>query len=118
MIEVTNVAYDLQPSSNADENNQQILQHINRIYFAICNSCYWSASYFNIDNLDSLSRSSSHVLHCPVCKSNSTELMPISTDESFRIDYNTTKGMEMEFYRSNKVVPRPEQYANALARHG
>jgi hypothetical protein len=44
--------------------------------------------------------------------------MPIANDESFRIEYNLTRGMEVEFYMSNKVVSRQEQYANALVRPG
>ena len=38
----------------------------------------------------SSSGSSSHVLVCPVFNSYNTELMPIATDESFRIEYNPT----------------------------
>ena len=90
---------------NTIENNE-ILQPIDKIYFVICNSCYWCASYFGIDDLESLSGSSSHVLDCPICNSHNTELMPIATDESFRIGYNLTRGMEMEFYKTNKVVVR------------
>jgi hypothetical protein len=37
-----------------------------------------------------------------------SELVPISSNESFRIDYNVTRGMEMEFYRSNDIVDRQE----------
>jgi len=37
--------------------------------------------------------------------------MPIATDESFRIEYSLTRGMEIEFYKSNEVVPR--QYNDA-----
>jgi hypothetical protein len=37
--------------------------------------------------------------------------MPISSDESFRIGYSQTKGMEMEFYRGNNIVDR-QQFAN------
>ena len=85
---------------NTIENNE------NKIYFVICNSCYWCASYFGIDNLEYLSTSSSHVLDCHVCKSHNTELMPISTDESFKIRYNVIGGMEIEFYRSNNIVVR------------
>jgi len=48
--------------------------------------------------------------------------MPIATDESFRIEYSLTRGMEMEFYKSNKVVSRQEsvneQYVSALVRPG
>ena len=32
----------------------------------------------------------------------------ISTNESFRIDYNVTRGMELEFYRNNSIVDRQE----------
>jgi hypothetical protein len=86
--------------------NKEIVQHTNRIYFMICNYCYWCASYFGIDDLESLSGSSSHVLNCPICNSHNTELMPIATDESFRIEYSLTRGMEIEFYKTNKVVVR------------
>jgi hypothetical protein len=104
-----NIVYDLMQktklSSKAIENSD-ILHPIDKIYFVICNSCYWCATYFGIDNLEYLSASSSHVLDCHVCKSHNTELMPISTDESFRIRYNVTRGIEIEFYRRNNIVVR------------
>ena len=57
-----NIVYDLlqktKLSSKAIENNE-ILQPIDKIYFAICNSCYWCASYFGIEDLEYLSGSSS-----------------------------------------------------------
>ncbi|MGH9986709.1 MAG: hypothetical protein ACRD8W_22420 [Nitrososphaeraceae archaeon] len=115
-----NIVYDLlqttKISSNTIEDNE-ILQPIDKVYFVICNSCYWCASYFGIDDLESLSGSSSRVLDCPICNSYSTELMPISNDESFRIKYSLSRGMEMEFYKSNKVVPRQES-VNAFVRPG
>jgi hypothetical protein len=109
-----NMVYDLplkkiKLSSITIENNK-ILQSIDKIYFVICNSCYWCATYFGIDDLQSLSESSSHVLNCPICNSHNTELMPIATDESFRMEYSLTRGMELEFYVTNKVVVR--QHAN------
>jgi hypothetical protein len=104
-----NIVYDLlqttKISSNTIEDNE-ISQPIDKIYFVICNSCYWCASYFGVDDLESISASSSHVLDCHVCNSHNTELIPISTDESFRIEYSQTRGMEIEFHRSNKVVVR------------
>ena len=106
-----NIVYDLlqtaKISSNTIEDNE-ILQPIDKIYFVICNSCYWCASYFGIDDLESISASSSHVLDCHVCNSHNTELIPISTDESFRIESSLTNGMEMEFYKTNKVVVRQQ----------
>jgi hypothetical protein len=116
-----NIVYDLplkkiELPPNTIENNK-ILQPIDKIYFVICNSCYWCASYFGLDDLESLSGSSSHVLDCPICNSHNTELMPISNDESFRIEYSLTRGMELEFYKSNKVVPRQES-VNTFVRPG
>jgi hypothetical protein len=116
-----NIVYDLplkkiKLSPITIENNK-ILQHIDKIYFVICNSCYWCASYFGFDDLESLSASSSHVLDCPICNSHNTELMPITNDESFRIEYSLTRGMELEFYKSNKVVPRQES-VNTFVRPG
>ena len=102
-----NIVYDLlqktKLSSHVIEHNR-ILLSIDKIYFVICNSCYWCASYFGIDDLESLSASSSHVPDCHICNSHNTKLIPISTDKSFRIEYNTTKCMEIEFYKSNNVV--------------
>ena len=60
------------------------MEPIDKIYFVICNSCYWCASYFGIDDLESLSGSPSHVLNCPICNSHNTKRMTIATDESFR----------------------------------
>ena len=110
-----NIVYDLlqtsKISSNTVEDNK-ISQPIDKIYFVICNSCYWCASYFGIDDLESLSGSSSRVLDCHICNSHNTELMPISSGESFKIEYSQTKGMEMEFYRGNNIVDRQRQFAN------
>jgi len=107
-----NIVYDLlqttKLSSNTiDKENNKILHPIDKIYFVICNSCYWCASYFNIDDLES----SSQVLGCHLCNSHDTELILISSNESFRIKYNITRGMEMEFCRSNDIVDR-QQSAN------
>ena len=105
-----NIAYDLflkktKLSSNTTEReNNTVVRSTDHIYFVICNSCYWCASYFGIDDLESLSQ----VLRCHLCNSCNTELIPISSNESFRIDYNVTRGMEMEFYRSNDIVDRQE----------
>jgi hypothetical protein len=103
-----NLEYDLllqkttHSSNTIERENNAIVRSIDHIYFVICNSCYWCASYFGIDDLES----SSQVLSCHVCNSHNTELIPISTNESFRIEYNVTRGMEMEFYRSNDIVDK------------
>jgi hypothetical protein len=76
----------LQRTSNASDKNVE--RPVNHIHFVICNSCYWCASYFNIDNM----KTSSQVLRCHLCNSCNTELIPISSNESFRIEYNVTRG--------------------------
>jgi hypothetical protein len=108
-----NIVYDLLQTTKISSNTikDEILQPIDKIYFVICNSCYWCATYFGIDDLESLSTSSSRVLDCHICNSHNTELMPISSGESFKIEYSQTKGMEMEFYRGNNIVDR-QQFAN------
>jgi hypothetical protein len=110
-----NIVYDLLQKTKlssatigVEKEGNMTLQPIDKIYVVICNSCYWCASYFGIDDLESLSGSSSHVLDCPICNSHNTELITISTDESFRIEYSLTRGMEMEFYKTNKVVVRQQ----------
>jgi hypothetical protein len=84
--------------------NNKFMHPINKIHFVICNSCFWCASYFSIDNMEF----SSQVLRCHLCNSQNTEIIPISSNELFRIDYNVTRGMEMEFYRNNEIVDRQE----------
>jgi hypothetical protein len=84
--------------------NSPSLRPTNHIYFVICNSCYWCASYFCIDDLNY----SSQVLRCHLCNSCNTELTPISSNESFRINYNVTRGMDIEFYRTNEIVNKQE----------
>jgi len=92
----------LSSNSIERENKNTIVQSTDQIYFVICNSCYWCASYFSIDDLES----SSQVIGCHICNSHDTGLIPVSANESFRIDYKVTRGMEMEFYRSNDIVPK------------
>jgi hypothetical protein len=71
-----NVEYDLllqktKLSSNIKEreNNNMIVQPTDHIYFVICNSCYWCASYFSIDDLESLAQ----VLRCHLYNSHNYE---------------------------------------------
>lgn len=107
LLQITKPSFNIiKPEFGSGEPRKSdiILRPTDHIYFVICNSCYWCASYFSIDNLDS----SSKVLRCHLCNSCNTELIPISSNESFRINYNVTRGMEMEFYRNNEFVNRQE----------
>ena len=99
MIQTTKLS-----SSTIKREKNSVLRHTDNIYFVICNSCFWCASYFSFDGLEL----SSQVLRCHRCNSRGTELIPISSNESFRINYNVTRGMEMEFYRNNVIIERQE----------
>jgi hypothetical protein len=93
-------------SNTIERENNAIVRSIDRIYFVICNSCLWCATYFGIDELESLSSSPTHALSCHICNSCNTKLMPISADVSSRMKYGVSTGMEIEFYRSNDIVNR------------
>jgi hypothetical protein len=84
-----NLIYDLLQSTKLSSSTVEINQEkcIDQIYFVICNSSHWCATYFGI-NASLLSSS----LSCHGCASYNTEFMPIITDESFRIEYNPTRG--------------------------
>jgi hypothetical protein len=88
--------------------NKNILRRINHIYFLVCNSCLWCATYFGINDLESLSASPTHALSCHLCNSCNTKLMPISADISSRMKYGLTSGMETEYYRTNDIVDRQQ----------
>lgn len=88
--------------------NKNILRRINHIYFLVCNSCLWCATYFGVNDLESLSSSPTHALSCHICNSCNTELIPISADVSSRMEYDITSGMETEYYRTNDVVDRQQ----------
>ena len=59
--------------------------------FLICRSCFWCASYIN---------KMGSVLACPSCKDVKIESMPISFDETYRLDYDTKRGITLEFART------------------
>ena len=90
-----NLIYDLLQTTKISSGTVDVKRekHTDQIYFVICNSCYWCATYFGIDV------SLSSPLVCHGCGLHNTELMPISTDESFRIEYSPKRGMELEFCR-------------------
>jgi hypothetical protein len=67
-----------------------------RIFFVICNTCLWCASYYNINR--------STFLSCYACSSKNTEVIPIGIDECFRIEYTHTRKIEIEFYKDKQLI--------------
>ena len=68
-------------------------QHItfNERNFLICRSCFWCASYINKMGV---------LEACPSCKDVKIESVPISLDETYRLDYDTNRGVTLEFART------------------
>ena len=69
-----------------------ILQSQSPPIFMLCDNCYWCATYFDKGRL--LSKKS-----CPQCKSNNNELssFPIISNESFILDHDFKRRIELEF---------------------
>lgn len=63
---------------------------IKKIDFLVCNSCFWCASYPNLEN--SLIPS-----QCPSCKEKAIEWMPISVNDAYSFDYKPVTGVILEF---------------------
>lgn len=100
---------------NAKSEDKSTRKRSNKLYFQICNSCYWCTTYFGIRDLETLSDSSSHVLNCQFCNSHNTNLMPISPSESFKVEYNITRDMEIEFCNSTNISVRRQSDEFQLA---
>jgi hypothetical protein len=93
---------------NAKRENRSIRKHSNKLYFQICNSCYWCTTYFGISDLETLSESSSNVLDCQYCDSHNTNLMPVLPADSFRMEYDITRDMEIAFHKNTSVSIREQ----------
>ena len=65
-------------------------QHItfNERNFLICRSCFWCASYIN--------KMPSVFDACPSCKDVKIESVPVSFDETYRLHYDTKRGVTLE----------------------
>lgn len=89
----SNIVYDLLLKKTKLSSGITDIKSDRRIYFVICNSCYWCASYFMMNEKLNLSPA------CNLCKSCDTEIIPISADESFTIEHSQTRGLEIEFHK-------------------
>ena len=59
--------------------------------FIICRSCFWCASHLNNMNRG--------FAICPSCKDSKVESMPISIEETYKFDYDGSRGVTLEFGR-------------------
>lgn len=73
------------------EDNKKIPK---RKYFLICKSCLWSSSSYLLNNIDKFSR-------CLICHQDEIESLPLSDDEVYKFDYNSKRGISLEFKKNH-----------------
>lgn len=102
-------------SSATIEEKQQISESyvgkvlITKKYFMICESCFWCASSYSFLNEEhEIPKSILHdtvitqYARCPACRTEKpVESLPISSDESYKFDYDPTRGVILEFLRQS-----------------
>jgi hypothetical protein len=65
----------------------------NRI-FALCESCYWTATIFmKIEGYQ-----------CPICLSKDVALMPLNLDEKYEFDFERKRGLQIRFSTVKREV--------------
>ena len=65
------------------------------VHFVLCETCFWCASCFNIDERP--------IANCPYCDSIIVESIPISSNEGYTIEYNAKRGLTLEFELRRKM---------------
>ena len=66
-------------------------------HFALCESCFWSATIFKSDIQEYKTYT------CPVCfNNNSISLIPLVRDEGYKLSVRSKGGLEMKFSRLMK----------------
>jgi hypothetical protein len=78
---------------------------ISEIYFLICQSCFWCASYcispkmFSRTTKATKSISGVDITKCPSCIEGNIESFPIVENEEYKFDYDNKRGIILEFLR-------------------
>jgi hypothetical protein len=88
-----------------NNNNSRLIQSIeynnytSHRHFALCESCFWSATIFKSDKKQELKTNA-----CPVCfNDNSVSLIPLTKDEAYELSTRSKGGLEMKFSKFIKV---------------
>jgi hypothetical protein len=55
--------------------------------FAFCQSCYWTATVFTINEN----------YECPFCPGKNVELIPLNMNEKYEYSLKSNKGLEVKF---------------------
>ena len=64
-----------------------------RYQFAICESCYWTATIFDTCGKQNLP--------CPICRNDEIALIPLSMDEEYCYTVKPERGLDIEFMIRN-----------------
>ena len=88
-----------------NNNNSRLIQSIeynnytSHRHFALCESCFWSATIFKSDKKQEHKTNA-----CPVCfNDNSVSLIPLTKDEAYELSTRSKGGLEMKFSKLVKV---------------
>ena len=80
---------------SSDEIYQERSIYKRIINFAICDSCYWSASCLKLDR---------SVVTCPSCGDDRLEFMPLAETEAYTFDKDDKRGMVLKFHSGSDKV--------------
>lgn len=67
------------------------IKPLRRTYFLLCNSCFWCASYIDVDKRV--------ITDWPCCNNAKLESMPISDKEVYKFEYHPNRGVTLEFLK-------------------
>ena len=66
--------------------------------FALCESCFWSATILN-----STQKNIRIINYCPVCSSNNVSLIPLANDDIYNMNISSKGGLELRFSKANNL---------------
>jgi hypothetical protein len=88
-----------------NNNNNRLIQSVeytnytSHRHFALCESCFWSATIFKSDKKQEHKTNA-----CPVCfNDSSVSLIPLTKDEAYELSTRSKEGLEMKFSQLIKV---------------
>jgi hypothetical protein len=71
-----------------------------QIFFLICQSCFWCASYIStVTAFTAKRRGDAPPTKCPICIEGNIESMSINKNEVYKFDYDTKRGVVLEFLK-------------------
>jgi hypothetical protein len=64
--------------------------------FALCESCFWSATVFET------MQNTTIINFCPVCSNSNIALIPLTNNEAYKLCVGSKGGLEIKFMKTNK----------------